>query len=152
MNLVRFHNPHYNVNRNLVDDLFTSIFNSDYYDSSVKNCGCQPANNIFETENEFMVELQVPGFKKEEVQISVLKNVLTVKAGKEEVENAEKQQEQYKYVHREFTHAAFEKQYKLPATVDAEKISARFENGILILALPKKAEEVEKTPVEIAIV
>ena len=91
----------------------------------------------------------LPGFKKEEVQIQVQKNVLTVKVEKENKE--EQKPEEYKYARREFGSFSFEKQFKLPETVNVEKINAVFENGILNLNLPKKEEVLEKSPVEITI-
>lgn len=149
MNLVKFYGPRYNVNRNLVDDLFSNFLKNDYHENYLKNCSNQPATNVFETESEFRIEMMLPGFKKEEVQIHVQKNVLTVKVVKENGE--EQKPEEYKYAHREFGSFSFDKQFKLPETVNVEKINAVFENGILNLKLPKKEEILEKSPVEITI-
>ena len=148
MNLVRFNNPYYNVNKVLVDDLFNNFFKNDYHEDYVKSCSEKIATNVFETENEFKIELVLPGFKKEDVQINVQNNLLTIK-----VENEAKVEKQdvYKYAHREFDTFNFEKQYRIPKSVDGEKISAKFENGILIVELPKKEEAKEKDPVEIKI-
>jgi len=149
MNLVRFHNPEFSVNRNLVDELFSNFLRNDYHENYLDNCGNQPATNVFETEKDFRIELLLPGFPKEDVQINYHKNLLTIKVDKEEAkdENAE----EYKYAHREFGSFNFEKNFKVPNTVDAENINAKFENGVLRLVLPKKEEAVEKAPVEIKI-
>ena len=147
MNLVRFENPRYNVNRTLVDELFNNFLRNDYHENYVNKCGVSPATNIFETEKEFKIEVLLPGFVKEDLQLNVHKNVLTVKVEKEEKEN----DEGYKYAHREFGAKNFEKKYRLPKSVDAEKISAKFENGILNIELPKKEEALEKEPVEIKV-
>ncbi len=147
MNLVRFNNPRYSANRMLVDDLFNNLFNNDYHEDYVKNCKNSPAANIFETEKEFKIELLLPGFKKEDVQLVQKENLLTIK-----VDNVEEdKKEEYKYEHREFGAYNFEKQYRLPKSVDSEKISAKFENGILNVLLPKKEEAQPKAPVEIKI-
>lgn len=147
MNLVRFHNPRYSANRVLVDELFNNFFNNDYHEDYVKNNATQPATNIFETENEFKIELLLPGFTKEDLSLVQKDNLLTIKVEKKE----EEKQEEYKYERREFGAYNFEKQYRLPKTIDAEKISAKFENGILNVLLPKKEEALEKSSVEIKI-
>ena len=147
MNLVRFQNPRYSANRVLVDDLFNNLFRNDYHENYVRNCPAKPATNIFETEKEFRIEVQLPGFAKEDVKLNYQNNLLSIKVEKEEKDN----EENFKYVHREFGSYNFEKQYRLPKTIDVEKIGARFENGILVLQLPKKEEALEKAPVEIKI-
>lgn len=149
MNLVRFHNPGYNVNRNLVDELFSNFLKNDYHENYLENCGNQPATNVLETEKDFRIELLLPGFPKEDVQINYHKNLLTIKVDKEETK--EEKKDEFKYAHREFGAFNFEKNFKVPNTVDVENISANFENGVLRLVLPKKEEALEKSPVEIKI-
>ncbi len=147
MNLVRFHNPRYNANRVLVDELFNNFFRNDYHEPYVKNCGSKAATNIFETDKEFKIEVQLPGFTKEDLQLNVHNSLLTIKVENKKEEN----KEEYKYAHREFGAENYEKQYRLPKTVDTDKISAKFENGVLNVELPKKEEALEKAPVEIKV-
>lgn len=150
MNLVRFRNPHYRTNQGLVDELFNNFFKNDYHEDYVKNCGCQPATNVFETEKDFQIELLLPGFPKEDVQMNYHNNLLTVKVDKHDEEKEEKKEE-FKYAHREFGSYNFEKQFKVPNSVDSDKIEAKFDNGILRIVLPKKEEAVEKAPIDIKI-
>ena len=147
MNLVRFHNPRYNANQVLVDELFNNFFKNDYHEDYAKSCGSKPATNVFETENEFKIEVLLPGFTKENLNLNVHNNLLTIKVEKEK----EEKPEEFKYAHREFGASSFEKQYRLPKSVDVEKISAKFENGVLNVELPKKEEALEKAPVEIKV-
>ncbi len=147
MSLVRFHNQAYNANNVLVNELFNNFFKNDYHEDYVKNCGSKPATNVFETENEFKIEVLLPGFAKEDVQLNVHNNLLTVKVDKEQEEKSE----EYEYVHREFGVFNFDKQFKLPKAADSEKIEAKFENGILRINLPKKEEALPKAPVDIKI-
>lgn len=147
MNLVRFQKPRYSVNQSLVDQLFNDFLRNDYHENYLNNCKNSPATNVFETENEFKIQIQLPGFSKENLNINFQNNVLTIKVEKE---NTEKQEE-YKYVHREFEAYNFEKQFRVPKAVDSEKINAKFENGILNILLPKKEEALEKAPVEIKV-
>jgi HSP20 family protein len=147
MNLVRFQKPRYSVNQSLVDQLFNDFLRNDFHENYLNNCKNSPATNVFETENEFKIQIQLPGFSKENLNINFQNSFLTVKVEKE---NTEKQEE-YKYAHREFEAYNFEKQFRVPKTVDSEKINAKFENGILNILLPKKEEALEKAPVEIKV-
>lgn len=147
MNLVRFHNPRYNANRVLVDDLFNNFFKNDYHEDYAKSCDSKPATNVFETEAAFKIEVLLPGFTKEDLNLNVHNNLLTIKVEKEKEEKSE----EFKYAHREFGASNFEKQYRLPKSVDVEKINAKFENGVLNVELPKKEEALEKAPVEIKV-
>jgi len=147
MNLVKFHNPYYAANGNLIDELFDSFLSNDYHENYLQNTR-KPATNIFETEKDFRIELMLPGFAKEDVQMNYHKNMLTIKVDKEV---KEENTENYNYSHREFGAYNFEKSFKLPNTVNTEKIDAKFENGILTIVLPKKEEALEKAPVNIKI-
>jgi HSP20 family protein len=148
MSLVRFQNPRYVVNRNLVDELFSNFLKNDYHENYLDKCGNQPATNVFETEKDYRIELLLPGFPKDDVQINYHKNLLTIKVDKAETEN---KNEELKYARREFGSFNFEKNFKVPESVNADNINAKFENGILYISLPKKEEALEKAPVEIKI-
>ena len=145
MKLVKLSNPYYPVRKNLVDELFDSFL---YNDTHANYCA-KPATNITENENDFRLELLVPGFKKEEVKLSLEKDLLTVKG--EKVNNSESGNSEPNYLRREFSAANFEKQFTLPETVDTDNITAKFENGILEIALPKRQVEPEKEAKEISI-
>ncbi len=149
MNLVRFQNPHYKVNRSLIDELFNDLLNNDAHENYSKSCVNQPATNVFETENDFRIEMLLPGYSKKDLKMNYHKNLLTVKVEKEEKE--EKAELDYKYEHREFGKFDFEKQFRIPKTVNVDAVEAKFENGILNILLPKKEEALEKAPVEIKV-
>ncbi len=148
MNLVQFNNGRYNTNRVLVDELFNNFFRNDYHENFARNSSKQPATNVFETETEFKIEVLLPGFNKEDVELKYEKNLLTIKV-ENEVNKANS--EEYKYAHREFGAFNFEKQYRIPKSVNDEKISAKFENGVLNIVLLKKEETLEKAAKEIEI-
>ena len=76
MNLVRFNNPRYQTNRVLVDELFNNFFRNDYHESYVNKSRSKPATNVFETEDDFKIEILLPGFKKEDVALNYQKNLL----------------------------------------------------------------------------
>ena len=95
-----------------------------------------PAVNIAETENEFHIELAVPGLKKEDFKISLDKNVLSVSAEKK----AENVEEGKKYSKREYSYNSFVRSFTLPETADHAKIDAEYTDGILKLNVAKKEE------------
>jgi HSP20 family protein len=107
----------------------------------------KPAANVSEDENKYNIELALPGFAKEEVSIKFEEEVLTVTAGHQPKEDVKGP----KYTWNEFGFKSkYERSFQLPETVDADNISAAFENGILNISLPKK--EVQPSAVkEIAI-
>ncbi len=144
MNLVRLHNPAVRYYSNpFTNDLFDQVWNPGRV---AANCTPNPAANIFETEKDFRIELSVPGFSKEEIEILVEKNHLIVKSDYKGTDNQE-----YKFARVEFAKKSFEKRYKLSEKLNTEAISAEFKNGILTIALPKLDEESQKTMRKIAI-
>lgn len=94
-----------------------------------------PATNIKETENGFELDMLMPGLKKENIKIEVDKNVLTVSAHKEV--NEEKTTE--KYTRREFFASDFSRSFTLSESIDVANIQANYTDGVLNLALPRKA-------------
>jgi len=131
--------------------MFNNFRTSDYHEDYLQNCKNQPAINILESENDFKIELLLPGFNKEDLQINYHKEMLTVKVEKKESEQETAKNEGLKYAHREFGIFNFEKQFKVPGTVKTDSIDAKFENGILNIVLPKKEEALEKAPVDIRV-
>lgn len=122
------------------NELFEDFFNNG------KNL---PAMNIREDEKFFEVELAVPGFSKDEIEVSLEDDKLHVFAEKsiEKVDEKEKE-----YTRKEFTYNEFERLITLPAFVNAEEVKANYHNGILSLTLPKMMEKVipKKRLIEIA--
>lgn len=130
------------VKRNNV--LFPSIMNDffapDWFGGIDKVRATLPAVNIKEDEKGFHLELSIPGGKKEDFNIEVDNDTLTI--SNEVKTNTETKDE--KYTRREFSYTAFKRAFVLPETVDGTKIDASYEAGILRLALPKKEEALPK--------
>jgi len=91
----------------------------------------------------------LPGFTREDLKINFHNEMLTIKVDNKDPES--RNNEEYKFVRREFDVYNFEKQFKVPQSVKAEGIDAKFENGILNILLPKKEEALEKAPVDIKV-
>jgi len=135
MTLVKFANGQKN---HAVNPFFSDVFDSILNDSFLgdKLASRVPAVNISETENQFHIELAVPGLKKEDFKINLDKNILTVSADKK-VENVE---EGKKFSKREYSYNSFTRSFTLPEVADAAKIEAEYADGILKLNVAKKEE------------
>jgi HSP20 family protein len=135
MTLVKFNNGLKNNARGpFFNDVFDSILNDSFLGD--KLVARIPAVNISETENEFHVELAVPGLKKEDLKIGLDKNVLTVSSEKK-TENVE---EGKKFSKREYSYNSFSRSFTLPESADHSKIEADYTDGILTLTITKKEE------------
>lgn len=95
-----------------------------------------PSVNIREQENGFEIHLAAPGVRKEDFKINLDRNVLTI-SSENRTENEEKD-EKGGFTRREFNYSAFSRSFTLPEVVDAERIDASYEDGILKINVPKK--------------
>lgn len=123
--------------------LFDQFFDGFFRDEPLQWMNRNPLNqaremvNISENEDQFEIELMAPGYRKEDLHIEVEGELLTLRA---ERKNQEEKSER-NYLRREFQIGSFERQFRLPEDkIDSEKIEARFEDGVLLVSLPKKAE------------
>jgi len=99
-----------------------------------------PAVNIKETDTNFGIELAAPGKAKEDFNIEIDHNVLTISSE----EKSEKEETQGKYTRKEFNYSSFRRAFTLPETVNTDSINAIYENGVLHVSLPKKEEALPK--------
>ncbi|WEA02187.1 Hsp20/alpha crystallin family protein [Mucilaginibacter sp. SJ] len=135
MTLVKFNNGLKNTSANpFFSDVFDSLINDSFLND--KLIARVPAVNIAETENEFHVELAVPGLKKEDFKINLDKNVLSVAAEKK----AENVEEGKKFSKREYSYNSFVRSFTLPESADQSKIEADYTDGILKLTVAKREE------------
>src|SRR5688500_9113936 len=115
--------------RREIDRLFEDAFTRD-------GMSWTPAVDIKETESELRVELELPGLKPEDVEITAENGVLTIR-GEKRSERKEDEQSRYHVVER--TYGSFMRTFQLPQGVDEDQIAADFDNGILSLRIPKAA-------------
>ncbi len=95
-----------------------------------------PAVDISETDKSYEFEVELPGMKREDIEIEVNDGILTVKGEKRE----EKKEEKKGYKKIERSYGKFERSFSLPQYIDEKNISAKFENGLLNVSIPKSPE------------
>jgi HSP20 family protein len=116
--------------------LMNEIFKPDWFGGMENMASNVPAVNVKDNERNFELELAVPGRKKEDFNIEVDNDVLTISF---EVKSEEAQKTE-NYTRREFSLKSFKRAFTLPETVDKDKIDATYMDGILKFTLPKKEE------------
>jgi len=95
-----------------------------------------PAADVYETPEEFVVELEVPGFKEQDLGLEVTDHTLTVR-GEVKVETEEKEKT---FILHERLEQTFERRFQLPEDADTEKLVATFDDGVLEIHAPKAPE------------
>ena len=123
---------------NLFDDFFNrDIFNwclSNYSDTNTTI----PAVNIKETTDNYEVEVAAPGMTKNDFNVQLEGNILTISSEKQ---SSKEHNEDVRYTTREFSYQSFSRTFTLQKdVVDTERIRAVYENGVLQLTIPKKEE------------
>jgi HSP20 family protein len=110
---------------------FLNLWDMDLMDTT-------PSINIREEKENYKIELAAPGLKKEDFKIEVDKNILTI-SSEQESENKQGG-ESSGYLRNEYNYSSFSRSLSLPENVDSDNIMAKYENGILLLTVPKKPE------------
>jgi HSP20 family protein len=133
--------------------LFDDFFNRDLFNwgqSNFSNTNTTiPAVNIKETNDNYEVEVAAPGMTKNDFRIELDGNMLTISSEKSN-EREEKGQENYS--RREFSYQSFQRTFNLPKdVVDADKIQAKYSDGVLQLLIPKREEARQRPPRQIQI-
>jgi HSP20 family protein len=135
-----------------IPSLLNNLLQDDWLDSTLgritAGAATLPAANIRETENDFRIELAAPGMRKEDFKVELNNEVLTVSVERE-IKNDTQQGE---YTRQEFSYQAFQRSFTLPPDrVNGEQITARYEDGILNIVVPKLEEAKAKPVRQIAI-
>ena len=102
-----------------------------------------PAVNVLDKAEEYVVEMAVPGLKKSDFDINLDNHMLTISA----TLNSENEDLRENYTRREFGYSSFKRTFSLPETVEMDKIKAKYEDGLLMVVLPKR-EEAKKKPLK----
>jgi HSP20 family protein len=116
--------------------LFRESHGPEGREETLNNTSFAPPVDVYEDEHSVNLKIEVPGVDEKDIDVRIENNVLTVH-GERKFEKEEKQ-ENFRRVERQY--GSFTRSFTLPTTVDAEKVLANYDKGILKIALPKKAE------------
>ncbi len=123
--------------QNWLPGVFNDFFGNEWME---KTNSSSPALNILENEKGFIVEVAAPGMTKEDFNVKIDDdNHLVISVDKKT--ETEEHDEETCYLRREFSYSHFQRRMILPDTIDQEKISAKAENGILTIEIPKREEK-----------
>ena len=126
---------------------FDDIFGRDFFNWENNNYSTTsttlPSVNIKETADNYEVEVAAPGMDKNDFKITLDGNQLTISSVKENEETTENEN----YSRREFSYQSFQRSFELPKNVvDEDKIIAHYQNGLLLLSIPKREEAKPRPP------
>jgi len=115
---------------NFINKFFGDDYSHKIFMPSINTLG---HSNVIENENEFLVEMLATGLKKEDVKIDLDNDVLSISSIKKE----SKEEKGDNYCRKEFHYGEFDRSFTVPKTIDKKNISAKMEDGILTVTLPK---------------
>lgn len=126
---------------------FDDVFSRDFFNWENNNFSTTsttlPSVNIKETADNYEVEVAAPGMNKDDFKITLDNGQLVISSSRENQIN----EQNGTFTRREFSYESFQRSFLLPKNVvDEDKISARYENGLLLLSIPKMEQAKQKTP------
>lgn len=120
-------------NQNWLPSIFNDFFDNDWM---VRTNATAPAINVLENENNYEIEVAAPGMKKEDFKVHIDENGNLAIEMEKKVEDKEEKKHGH-YLRREFSYSKFQQTMVLPDDVEKDKISAKVENGVLNVIIPK---------------
>lgn len=111
---------------------YPSIWDEMFRDQPKTNVRRFPAVNVIENEESFILQVVAPGLKRELIDVNIDQARLTISSESERSEEG--------YLKKEYSFAKFSRSFTLPESVDQEQISAKYEDGVLEMTLPKREE------------
>ena len=117
-----------------------SLFRSDRREDPLAMGTWSPAVDMFEKDDQGVIKAELPGLDKNDISLDLQNGVLTLK-GERKYENEVKEENYYR---REMSCGKFIRSFTLPADVDADKIKAEFQKGLLTVEVPKPEEHKPK--------
>ena len=120
--------------------LFDDFLNTDFMPRAKSTA---PAVNVKESEKAYTMELAAPGIKKEYCRVGINEDGNLTVAIENKVEHKQEDKHHH-YLRREFSYSNYEQAYTLPDDVERDKISAKVEDGILTVTMPRLANEEKK--------
>ena len=125
-------------NNNVFPSLINEFFNDDFGMNFLNRSHSVPSVNSVENNDSFEIDLAVPGMKKEDFTIELNDKVLVISS------ETSSTMENDKMRLNEFNFSSFQRSFRVPDSVDQDKIKANYKNGILKIKLPKRKESISK--------
>ncbi|SHE63385.1 heat shock protein Hsp20 [Fodinibius roseus] len=137
MTLARYNRSSDDLMSKRFSDIMDEFFNEAV---SARRNNFTPSIDISETDNQFLISAELPGMKKEDININLENSRLTISG-----ERSFKKEEEGKKFHRvETRYGSFNRSFQLPDNVDEESIEASYEDGLLNISIDKDEEKVKK--------
>jgi len=128
----------------LFDELFRGPFFSDFVlpkGNAAAAATFAPPADVLETQNAIQVKVDLPGHDPKSVQVKLEDGILTIQSERKQ----ERREQQECVLRSERVFGAFTRSFSLPDVVDAQKVEAAFDNGVLTVTLPKREETKPRT-------
>jgi HSP20 family protein len=133
MKIVKFNN------KQIFPSLINEFFNDDFGVNFLNRNHSVPSVNTIENDDSFEIDLAVPGMKKDDFSIELDNNVLIISS--ETSNNVSNENLRL----NEFNYSSFQRSFKIPESINLDKIKGNYKNGILKVLLPKKKNSISKT-------
>jgi HSP20 family protein len=134
--------PFYNFQQevaNLLQNFYREL-PSTLSNPELSNLELNPCVDLVEDENNFKIEIEMPGVDEKDIKVSINDNILNIKACKE----VSKKDEGKNYIMREIAYGAYERNIQLPENADIDKAESTWKKGMLWVNLPKKSIDKSK--------
>jgi Molecular chaperone (small heat shock protein) len=128
-----------------VNRLFSTNLTRAFGEEGIARGAWNPSVDIYENKDQIVLEAELPGMKREDFDLSIENNVITLRGER----RFEKKDESDNYHRVERAYGSFTRSFTLPQTVQAESVTAEYRNGVLRVVMPKR-EEVKARRIEIA--
>ena len=130
-------------NDNFTDSLFDEFFNDSFWPARHfgRAQGTQMNTDIKETEDNYQIEMELPGFTKEDVKADLKDGTLTIEASHSE--NKDEKDQEGKYLRKERYSGSMSRSFYVGEQITEEDIKAKFADGILTILVPKKEKQQE---------
>ena len=103
----------------------------------IKSANCRmPSVDIRETEKSYIMEVDLPGYTDKNVEISLKDRLITISSSK----NEEREDKEADYILKERSSRHFIRRFTLPEDINSDEVSAKFENGVLVVDIPRKPD------------
>ena len=144
--ILRIVDPFFGRMSRWFDDFWWPFENRIQFPLSIESNFRMPLINITEDSKEFKIEAEIPGLNKEDINLSIIDDILEIKGESEK----ESEEEKKDFTRREYKSSSYYRRFRLPDNVDETKITADLNNGRLQISMPKlETEKKEKKIIEI---